>query len=98
MFPIFVYLLLLNSIASITCQPFAFIPPEPENVNYDPQSYKWPQEYKFDDERIDKLTGYEEPLKHMKIMPYRADVIDTRFRLHASSSTNMEKFLQNISY
>ena len=59
---------------------------------------KWPQEYFFDNPLIEKLTGHEEPLKHIRIMPYPVKHIQTRFLLYSSWSPNETKYLFDLNY
>ena len=59
---------------------------------------KWPSDYYFDNPNIDKLTGYEQPLRHLGIMPFPLEEIDTKFRLYANWSKAPDKYLYDISY
>ena len=39
---------------------------------------KWSYDCSFDNPNIDKLTGYEEPLEHLQLMPYLLKDITNR--------------------
>lgn len=59
---------------------------------------EWPHDYFFDNPLIKKLTGHEEPLKRIQIMPYRVKDIQTRFSLYSSWSPKKNKHLFDLSY
>lgn len=58
----------------------------------------WPHDYYFDHPLIEKLTGYEEPLLHTRLMPYRLKEIATRFMVYTSWASTSDKYLFDISY
>ena len=76
------------------------VPPQdaPNEIMNFTQFHIWPHDYHFDHPLIEKLTGYEEPLLHTRLMPHRLKDIATRFMVYTSWASTSDKYLFDISY